>query len=122
MCEAGRIQHHLKHHLEDPRGTILIAGFQAPDTLGRRLVERRPEVRIHGRAIPVKAEIVVLNGLSAHADHDGLLRSLGPLVGTAQSIQLVHGDPERALALAAGLKGAGFTDVGIPERGESLPI
>ncbi len=122
MCEAGRIQHHLKHHLEDPRSTILIAGFQAPDTLGRRLVERRPEVRIHGRALQVKAEIVVLNGLSAHADHDGLLRSLSPLAGTAQSIQLVHGDPERALALATGLKTAGFNNVGIPERGDSVSI
>ena len=49
MCEAGRVLHHLKHNIEDPRGTVLIAGYQAPDTLGRRLVERRPEVRILGR-------------------------------------------------------------------------
>jgi metallo-beta-lactamase family protein len=122
MCEAGRILHHLKHHLEDSRSTILIAGFQAPDTLGRRLVERRPEVRILGRTIQVKAEIVVLNGLSAHADHHDLIRSLGPLAGTAQCIRLVHGEPERAEALAEGLKHTGFTDVGIPERGESTPI
>ena len=77
MCEAGRILHHLKHNIEDPRNTILIVGYQAADTLGRRLVERRPEVRILGRTVPVKAEVVVLNGLSSHADHGDLLRMLG---------------------------------------------
>src|SRR4029077_5164122 len=64
MCEAGRILHHLKHNIEDPRATILIVGYQAADTLGRRLVDRRPEVRILGRTFALKAEVVVLNGLS----------------------------------------------------------
>ena len=54
MCEAGRVLHHLKHNIEDPRSTILIVGFQAPDTLGRRLVDRRPEVRILGRTLPAE--------------------------------------------------------------------
>jgi metallo-beta-lactamase family protein len=122
MCEAGRILHHLKHNIEDPRSTILIAGFQAPDTLGRRLVERRPEVRILGQTFALKAEVVVLNGLSSHADHGELLRSLGPLAGTAQQVRLVHGEPERAAALAEGLRAAGFADVAIPERGESVKV
>jgi metallo-beta-lactamase family protein len=122
MCEAGRILHHLKHNIEDARNTILIAGYQAPDTLGRRLVERRPEVRILGRMLPVKAEVVVLNGLSSHADHGGLLASLAPLAGTARQVRLVHGEPERAAALAEGLGAAGFADVAIPERGESLTV
>jgi metallo-beta-lactamase family protein len=122
MCEAGRILHHLKHNIEDARNTILIAGYQAEGTLGRRLVERQPEVRILGRTYSLKAEVVVLNGLSSHADHGDLLRSLGPLVGTAQKVRLVHGDPGRAEALAAGLRAAGFGDVAIPERGESVPI
>src|SRR5437016_2606996 len=74
MCEGGRVLHHLKHNIEDSRSTILIAGYQAPDTLGRRLVERRPEVRILGRTWAVKAEVVVLNGLSSHADHGDLVR------------------------------------------------
>ena len=95
MCEAGRILHHLKHNIEDPRSTILIAGYQAADTLGRRLVERRPEVRILGRTLALKAEVVVLNGLSSHADHGGLLASLAPLAGTARQVRLVHGEPER---------------------------
>lgn len=122
MCEAGRILHHLKHHIEDARSTILIAGYQADGTLGRRLVERQPEVRILGRMFQLKAEVMVLNGLSSHADHGELLRSLGPLVGTARQVRLVHGEPERAAALAEGLRGLGFADVAIPDRGDRVTV
>ena len=122
MCEAGRVLHHLRHNIEDPRNTILIAGFQAPETLGRRLVERRPEVRILGQLWPVKAEVVVLNGLSSHADHADLLRDLGPLSGTAKQVRLVHGEPERAEALAQGMRSIGFAEVAIAERGESVMV
>jgi metallo-beta-lactamase family protein len=114
--------HHLRHNLPDPRNTVLIAGYQAADTLGRRLVERRPEVRVLGGTVPVKAEVVVLNGLSSHADHPDLLRMLGPLAGTTARVRLVHGEPERAGALADGLRALGFADVGIPDRGESAPV
>jgi metallo-beta-lactamase family protein len=122
MCEAGRILHHLKHHIEDPRSTILIAGYQAEGTLGRRLVERRSEVRILGQTFAVRAEIVVLNGLSSHADHADLLRSLTPLAGAARHVRLVHGDLDRAEALATGLRGAGFADVAVPERGDRIAL
>jgi metallo-beta-lactamase family protein len=122
MCEGGRVLHHLKHNIEDPRSTVLIAGYQAADTLGRRLVERRPEVRILGRTLALRAEVVVLNGLSSHADHGGLLRSLGSLAATARRVRLVHGEPERAAALAEGLRAAGFQDVAIPERGEGVAV
>ncbi len=122
MCEAGRILHHLRHNIEDPRNTILIAGYQAEGTLGRRLVERRPEVRILGWTLALNAEVVVLNGLSSHADHAELLHSLGPLSGTAQRVRLVHGEPERAAALAEGLRAAGFADVATPGRGESVTV
>jgi metallo-beta-lactamase family protein len=122
MCEAGRILHHLKHHIEDPRCTILIAGYQAEHTLGRRLVERRPEVRILGRTFTVKAQVVVLNGLSSHADHGDLLRDLAPLVKQAQQVRLVHGEQERATALAEALRGLGYADVAIPERGDSVTV
>lgn len=122
MCEAGRVLHHLKHGLGDARNTILIAGFQAKDTLGRRLVEGRPEVRVLGRPCPVKAEVVVLNGLSSHADHGDLLRMLGPLAGKTARVRLVHGEPDRAEKLAEGLKGIGFADVGIPDRGETVLV
>jgi metallo-beta-lactamase family protein len=122
MCEAGRILHHLKHNIENPLNTVLIVGFQAPDTLGRRLVERRPEVRILGRMFQLKAEVVVLNGLSSHADHPDLMRSLGPLAATTGHVRLVHGEPDRAEALAAGLKTAGFADVAVPERGDTVTV
>ncbi len=122
MCEAGRILHHLKHNIDDPRSTVLIVGYQAPETLGRRLVDRQPEVRILGRILPLKSEVVVLNGLSSHADHRDLLRDLGPLVGSAKRVRLVHGEPERAAALAEGLRGIGFTDVAVPDRGESVTV
>jgi metallo-beta-lactamase family protein len=122
MCEAGRILHHLKHNLEDQRNTILIAGYQAEHTLGRRLVERQPEVRILGRMYQVRAEIVVLNGLSSHADHCDFLRMLGPSATMTKAVRLVHGEPERATALAEGLRGVGFGDVGIPERGDQAVI
>jgi metallo-beta-lactamase family protein len=122
MCEAGRILHHLKHHIEDSRTTVLVVGFQAPDTLGRRIVERRPEVRIFDRMYKLRAEVVTLNGLSSHADHQDLLRALGPLAGTARHVRLVHGEPERAEALAAGLREQGFSEVLIPDRGDSLTL
>jgi metallo-beta-lactamase family protein len=122
MCEGGRVLHHLKHNIEDRRCTVLIAGYQAADTLGRRLVERQPEVRILGRMLALKAEVVVLNGLSSHPDHDGLLASLGPLADKACQVRLVHGEPERAAALAEGLREAGFTDVMVPEGGESASV
>jgi metallo-beta-lactamase family protein len=122
MCEAGRVLHHLGHNIEDPRSTILIVGFQAPDTLGRKLVERRPEVRILGLPRTLKAEVVVLNGLSSHADHEGMVRTLAPLADSTRMLRLVHGEPDRAEALAVALRAAGFADVGIPERGESATI
>lgn len=122
MCEAGRILHHLKHHIEDPRTTILIVGYQAENTLGRRIVERRPEVRILGRMLVLKAEVVVLNGLSSHADHGELLKALGPLAGTAQKVRLVHGEPERAEALATALRAVGFADVGVPASGDEVVL
>jgi metallo-beta-lactamase family protein len=118
MCEAGRVLHHLKHNVEDSRNTVLIVGFQAPHTLGRRLVERLPEVRILGRTCQVKAEIVVLNGLSSHADHAGLVSSLSPLAASASRVRLVHGEPDRAEALAKALREAGFADVAVPQAGD----
>jgi metallo-beta-lactamase family protein len=122
MCEAGRILHHLKHNVGDPRNTILIAGYQAEHTLGRRLIEKRPEVKILGRPCPVRAEVVSLNGLSSHADQNDLIRMFTPLAGKTKRVRLVHGDPARAQKFADSLKPLGFTDVAIPARGDSVEI
>jgi metallo-beta-lactamase family protein len=120
MCEAGRILHHLKHNIEDPRTTVLIIGFQAPDTLGRRLVENRPEMRILDRTCKLRAEVVVMNGFSSHADHNDFLAFLGPLAGETRRVRLVHGEMESAEALAAALREKGFNEVVIPERGATV--
>jgi len=122
MCENGRIQHHLKHNVEDARNTILIIGFQAPETLGRRIVERRPEVRIHDRTWKLNAEVVVLNGFSSHADHQELMAALAPLANEASQVCLVHGELGPAQALAADLTKHGFRKVDIPERGQTVGV
>jgi metallo-beta-lactamase family protein len=79
-------------------------------------------VRVLGRECPVCAEVVVLNGLSSHADHGELLRMLGPLAEKTERVRLVHGEPERATALAAGLRGIGFREVVVPEHGETTVV
>ena len=73
MCEAGRILHHLRNAVEDPKNTVLIIGFQAQHTLGRRIAERRPMVKIFGIERPLEAEVVVMDAFSAHADRDDLV-------------------------------------------------
>jgi metallo-beta-lactamase family protein len=122
MCEGGRIRHHLKHNIEDARNTVLIIGFQAPETLGRRIVERQPEVRILDRILKLRAEVVVANGFSSHADHGDFMTFLGPLAGTTRQVRLVHGELPNAEVLAAALRAKGFPDVAIPDRGESVTV
>ncbi len=100
MCEAGRILHHLRNGIEDPRNTVLITGFQAQDTLGRKLVEKWPEVKIFGEPMRVRAEIASLDELSAHADQNELLEWIRPLAPTLRKVFLVHGEPVQAQTLA----------------------
>jgi len=104
MCDGGRIKHHLRHHLPNARTTVLITGFQAAGTLGRRLVNREPTVPIFGAPVPVRAEIITLGGFSAHADQQALL---GWLRGVAPppATWLVHGEPAAAAALATRIGG-----------------
>jgi metallo-beta-lactamase family protein len=123
MCEAGRILHHLVNTIEDPRNTILIVGYCAENTLGRRLVDQAEEVRIYGSLYRRRAEVVVHNSFSAHADGQELLKYIGMVDGKRlQKIFLVHGELERAQALAAGLGDRGYTSVEIPERGQKISL
>jgi metallo-beta-lactamase family protein len=122
MCEAGRILHHLKHNIADARNTVLIIGYQAPETLGWRLVKKFPEVRILDKRYPVKAEIVVLNGFSSHADRSDFTSFLGPLAATTRTVQLVHGEMEQSMTLAQHLRELGFASVNVPDRGESVTL
>ena len=124
MCESGRIRHHLKHGLPDPRNTVVIIGFQAEHTLGRRLVERRPTVKIFDRVIPVEAKVEVLNGLSAHADAEDFrwwLGHMGSESGIGRAF-LVHGEPAAARSLAALMRDFCDEDPAIPGLYESFEV
>jgi metallo-beta-lactamase family protein len=106
MAYGGRVLHHLRHNLARPECHVLIVGFQAPGTLGRQLVDRLPEVRIHGQRVPVAARVHTLGGLSAHGDQDDLLRwydSFAP----PPPVYLVHGEPASSQALAVKLRERG---------------
>ena len=123
MCEAGRILHHLRNNVEDPKNTVLMVGYCAPHTLGRRIIEKRPEVKIFGEPYRLRAEVEVMNSYSAHADEPELVRFLGRLdKQRLQRVFLVHGDPDRQLALFDALKADGHRDVHAPARGEVVTL
>ncbi len=127
MCEGGRILHHLKHRIEDPRATVLFVGFQAEETLGRYLLEGRNPVKIFGEPHVVRARVQKIDGYSAHADRRELLdwaartRDLAP-GGVIRRAFLVHGEPPAQLALAAALREQGYAQVEVPERGQTFEL
>jgi metallo-beta-lactamase family protein len=123
MCEAGRILHHLRNNVADPRNTILIVGYCAPHTLGRRIVEREKEVRIFGEPYPLKAHVEVMNAYSAHADEPELVEFVGHMdADRLKKIFLVHGDPSAQLALADAMVAAGYARALAPARAESFEL
>jgi len=107
MCEGGRIVHHLRNNVEDPRNTIVIIGYQAQHTLGRRIVERRRKVRIWGVTRLLHAQVRVLNAFSAHADRDELLWWAKACGRQVRRFFLVHGDPDQSEAFSTRLAEAG---------------
>ena len=124
MCEAGRVLHHLRMTVEDPKNTVLIVGFQAQHTLGRRIVERRSRIRIFGVERSLRAEVVVLNGFSAHADQAELLEFACAVRehGSLSDVVLVHGEPLAQDALKNLLTERGFPSVHVPSRGDLLRL
>jgi len=122
MCEAGRILHHLKNNISDPRNTILITGFQAENTLGRKIVEKQPEVPIFGEPYKLRAEVVKMNELSGHADQQGLVQWIKPVAGKLKAVFLVHGEPPAQRALAQVLRETYGLRVEIPSRGQSFHL
>jgi len=125
MCEHGRILHHLKNNIEDARNMVLIVGWQAPHTLGRRLVERQPSVYIFGQEYARHAHVKVINGFSAHADRDELLDYTAHLLranGRLKQVFVVHGDEESCLALADDIRKQNAPQVLVPERGQTVEI
>ncbi|HVO42653.1 MAG TPA: MBL fold metallo-hydrolase, partial [Aggregatilineales bacterium] len=123
MCESGRILHHLANHIEDPRSTILIAGYQSPDTLGYRIQNKQSPARIFDRHYPIRAQVETLSGFSAHADRDGLLHWAGAIKKKPVRTFLVHGDDGPLTALAEGLrKENGFENIDIPELHQTFEL
>lgn len=122
MCEAGRILHHLRNAVEDARNTVLIIGYQAQNTLGRRIAEHQPAVRIYGIERPLEAEVVVMDAFSAHADRDDLLDFVRRCQPSLRKVLLVHGEEEQMQPLADRLSHMGIPDVHIPMLGEFVPI
>jgi len=122
MCEAGRILHHLKNNIEDPRNTVLIVSWQAPNTLGRRIAEKEPVVRIFGEEYNRRAQVEIINGFSAHADHDELLWWIGAAKESLKGVFVVHGEPDAANALADGVRQLGVSRVEVPQPGEVVTV
>ncbi len=124
MCEAGRVLHHLDSTVENSKNTILIVGYQAENTLGRRIVERQPQVRIYGVMRTLAAEVVVLDGFSAHADQAGLVDFAEAVQkqGKLRQVLLVHGEPTAQRALTDLLLKRGFPSVHAPKPGDRIKI
>lgn len=121
MCEAGRILHHLKNNIENPKNTVLVVGYMARNTLGRRIVEKHEEVKIFGMKHALRARVAVLNAFSAHADRDDLLAFVKPLRNTVKRIFIVHGDEDQSEKLHDLLKEKGFPSH-LPVRGEEFEL
>ena len=96
MCEAGRILHHLKNNIGDPKTTVLFVGYCADNTLGRRIRDDEREVPILGERYKVRAKIEIIDSFSGHADHSELLDYFERITGPKERVWLVHGEPENA--------------------------
>ena len=120
MCEGGRILHHLRNNVEDSRNTILITGFQAENTLGRKILNGDREVPIFGEPMQLRAEVVSLDELSGHADQRELIEWMRPLAARLKRVFLVHGEPSQGAALAEVIRKEFRLDVQQPSRGHSF--
>jgi metallo-beta-lactamase family protein len=123
MCTAGRIKHHLAHHIGNPTDTILFVGYQAAGTLGRQILDGDREVRIHGISRLVRARIRQIQGISGHADRNGLLKWLGYFQRPPRRLFLTHGEPQASVALADAVRTTlGWQDVSVPEYRETVEL
>ena len=122
MCEVGRIKHHLKHHLWDPNSTILFVGYQAPGTLGRRIVDGEKRVKIFGEEIAVNARIEYIEGYSGHADQEWLMNFVYSFITKPKHIFLVHGEPTGQEILKSKIVDEIGLTVTIPEYGQTYTL
>jgi metallo-beta-lactamase family protein len=122
MAETGRILHHLKNNIEDPRNTICIVSWQSPYTLGRRLADREEYVKIFGEMYHRRAEVATIGGLSAHAGQDLLAEYAMRVKGSAKAIYLVHGEEKQAMAFKGKLQDQGMPPIYYPDLHTSAEI
>ena len=122
MMENGRVLHHLKRAINDPRNTLMLTSWMAPHTLGRRLLDGQSPVRIYGDSYEVRAEIAAIPGLSAHAGQDYLIEYARSVRGRARRIILVHGESRPAAALQEKLQAIGFDQVHYPAYGDEMEL
>ena len=122
MCEVGRIKHHLKHNLWNPKSTILFVGYQAPGTLGYSIVNGAKKVKIFGEEIAVNARIEYIEGYSGHADQEGLMNFIYSFITKPKHIFLVHGEPESQDILQAKIEEETKIGVTVPEFGETYEL
>ena len=122
MVTGGRILHHLVQRLPDERNTILFIGYQANGTRGRDILEGKPEVKIHGQYIPVRAQVESISGYSGHADYNEILAWLMGFNKKPERTFLVHGEPESSQALAEKIREKFGWDVEIPTQGQSFEL
>lgn len=122
MCDVGRIKHHLKHNLWNPKSTILFVGYQAPGTLGRSIVEGAKKVKIFGEEIAVNARVEYIEGYSGHADQTWLLNFIYSFTNPPKHVFLVHGEPEGQLELKEKIEQTSECKVIIPNFGDSFEL
>ncbi|HEX9935278.1 MAG TPA: MBL fold metallo-hydrolase, partial [bacterium] len=123
MCEAGRILHHLANNVADSKNTVMIVSFMAEHTLGRRIVEHAPTVKIFGEEIPLRAQVVTLNGFSAHADRNELLEYYDRLdKRRLQKVFVVHGESAQSEALLSSIQERGMPNALIPQEGMAYEL
>ncbi len=122
MAETGRVVHHIRNNVENPRNTICIVSWQAPETLGRRLADREPEVRIFGEIYKRNCEVVTIGGLSGHAGQDLLLKYATGVKDSVKDIYLVHGEEKQAMTLKELLKVQGMDRVHYPDMHDSVDV
>lgn len=122
MAETGRILHHLKNNIENPKNTVCIVSWQAPYTLGRRLADREKQIRIFGEVYNRKAEITTIGGLSGHAGQDLLIKYATNVKGSVKKIFLVHGEEKQAGILTEKLKAQNMREIYYPELHSSVEI
>jgi metallo-beta-lactamase family protein len=122
MCEAGRVLHHLANNIEDERNMILITGYQADHTLGRKLLDRWDRVNILGNSYQVRANVESLQALSGHADRDELLAWMKPIAPTLKKVFLVHGEDDQPQKLAETIQRIYHVETVVAQRGTSFEL